>query len=575
MSNSREIQKSPRESWHSERSDYLRDPALAHKLLKRINGEGEHLLALEVAEEILSDRSFEDEVPVLQQMARALAILGSSAEALAILEGIPSGRPDEAETRGLLARVWKDLAVAAEEAEERERCFRESRRFYRQGYDAAAMVGDVDGAAYCGINAAASSVWIGELEDARKFAAAAEDFAKSDTSYYGVATRAEAALILGKEAEAEALYSEASEMSEKAKRWGDLASTRNQCRSLCLKLHGRRDRMDGCFTSGAVAIFSGKPFMKDEELTDGLIADVRLRVTQWYGENGIKHVFYGATEGWGEIVAEMFRELGAETHRVEVAVSGSAEGVRLISDRMVAARGVQHANHLGVPVRALVVGKSLFATAAGQWIRDGRIPYAIYTDGKETDGVPDPDVPPNPVPFPMTLQSSGDREAVAALLHMHFSSQNIPDKKLLDTLSETIIAANHPPVSVQGFGGDYVFVFGDLRHAAELAMQFSEVLKSDEGVENTDALPSMCLNAGLVNMSVNPLLHSYAPSGDTVNRTAEIAADLLHGSICATETFSALSALESIRGFRFEHSGTIEVSGKTDRLFRIHPTVQP
>lgn len=551
------------------------DPALAHKLLKRMNGEGEHLLALEVAETILSEREFDDEVPVLQQMARALAILGSSAEALAMLESIPLGRLDEAETRGLLARVWKDLAIAAEEMEERERCFREARRCYTEGYEAASKVRDSDGAAYCGINAAASSVFVGELEEAKKFAASAEEFAQGDTSYYGVATRAEAALILGKDTEAEVLYSEVSEMSEKAKRWGDIASTRNQCRSLCLKLHGRRDRMDGCFTSAAVAIFSGKPFMKDEEVTDELIADVRLRVSTWYEENGVKHVFYGATEGWGDIVVEMFEELGAETHRVEAATWGSPEGVRLISDRMVAARGVQHAKHLGVSVKALVVGKSLFATAAGQWIRDGRAPYVIYTDRNVSDGVPDPDTPPNPVPFPMTLQSSGDREAVVALLHMHFPSKNIPGKKLLETLSEQIIASSHPPVSVQGFGGDYVFVFGDLRHAAELAMQFSEALKMKIEAEKTEALPSMCLHAGLVDMSVNPLLHSYAPSGETVNRAAELAADLLHGSTCATETFSALSALESIRGFRFEHSGTVEVAGKTDRLFRIHPTVQP
>ncbi|MEP2776205.1 MAG: tetratricopeptide repeat-containing protein [Luteolibacter sp.] len=573
MSDPIQNQKTPRESWSTERSNYLSDPVLAHKLLKRINGEGEHLLALEVAEQILKDREFDDAVPVQQQMARALAILGSSAEALAILEAIPSGRTDEAETRGLLARVWKDLAVAAEDSEERERCFRESRRCYTEGYEAAALGGDADGAAYCGINAAASSVWVGEMDDAKKFAEAAEGFAKDDTSYYGVATRAEAALILGKDAEAEALYAEASGMSERDKRWGDIASTRNQCRSLCLKLHGRRDRMDGCFTSGAVAIVSGKALMKDEEVTDEMMADVKRRVSAWYEQNGVKHVFFGAVEGWGGVVVNILEELGAETHKVEATTWGTPEGVRLISDRMVAARGVQHAKHLGVSVKPLVVGKSLFATAAAQWIRDGRAPYVIYSDGSETDGVPDPDVPPNPVPFPMTLQSAGDREAVVALLHMHFPSASIPGKAVLDVLSERIIAANHPPVSIQGFGGDYLFVFGDLRHAAELAMVFSETLKGMEEV--ADALPSMCLHAGLVDMSVNPLLHSYAPSGETVNRAAEIAGDLLQGAIYATETFSALSALESIRGFRFEHSGTVEVAGKTDRLFRIHPTVQP
>lgn len=66
----------------------MEDGAEAHWLLKRINGEGNHLLALEVAEVILAEKSFDDPVPLLQQMARALAILGSSDEALAVLRGI-------------------------------------------------------------------------------------------------------------------------------------------------------------------------------------------------------------------------------------------------------------------------------------------------------------------------------------------------------------------------------------------------------------------------------------------------------------------------------------------------------
>jgi hypothetical protein len=48
------------ESWQTERSEYLGDSALAHKLLKKINGEGEHLLALEVAEVILVERKFDE-----------------------------------------------------------------------------------------------------------------------------------------------------------------------------------------------------------------------------------------------------------------------------------------------------------------------------------------------------------------------------------------------------------------------------------------------------------------------------------------------------------------------------------
>jgi hypothetical protein len=36
-----------------------------------------------------------------------------------------------------------------------------------------------------------------------------------------------------------------------------------------------------------------------------------------------------------------------------------------------------------------------------------------------------------------------------------------------------------------------------------------------------------------------------------------------------TETFAALSALEAVRGFRFEYAGVHEVEGRKDRLFRL------
>lgn len=226
MPNANPKEESAAALWRNERRRFLEDGAEAHHLLKRINGEGNHLLAIEVAEEILAEKSFDDPVPVLQQMARALAILGSSDEALVVLRGIAPGRADEAETLGLLARVWKDLASVAEDAEEMGRCFRESFECYAKGFDAAVARNDAAGAAYCGINAAAVAVWLGEMDAARDFAEKAAGHAESDGSYFGVATRAEAALILGKETEAEELYRQASEMGEAGKRWADIASTR-------------------------------------------------------------------------------------------------------------------------------------------------------------------------------------------------------------------------------------------------------------------------------------------------------------------------------------------------------------
>jgi hypothetical protein len=538
--------------WRNERRRFLEDGAEAHRLLKRINGEGKHLLALEVAEAILAEKSFDDAVPVQQQMARALAILGSSDEALAVLNGIAPGRADEAETLGLLARVWKDLANSAEDAAEAERCFRESFGCYAKGFEIAVKHNDAGGAAYCGINAAAVGVWLGESDAARDFAEKAAVYAESDGSYYSAATRAEASLILGKDAEAESLYRQASELGEAGKRWADIASTRKQCRALCLKLHSRRDRMDVCFTHGAVAIVSCQAWEEGSEMSD-----VKDRVEAWLRENGIRHAFVGAGEGLEKVFSEAAGELGIEIHVIE-----TEEGGRAFADRIVAARGVLLASHLGVPVKALAIGDKPALTAAAQWKTYALAPHAIFPGKAEPDGVAAEDSPANPVPFPRTVAAQ-EKEPVLAVLHLRFPQA--PGHAELETLSVILTAASNPPICTQGFAGDYLFAFPEPRHAAELALAFSAAIPHT----------AICLHAGPARMEVNPVLHLYAPEGETVSRAGIIAARLPGGSVSATETFTALSALDSLRGFRFEHSGGIEAGGKTVRLFRVLPVTRP
>jgi hypothetical protein len=135
----------------------------------------------------------------------------------------------------------------------------------------------------------------------------------------------------------------------------------------------------------------------------------------------------------------------------------------------------------------------------------------------------------------------------------------------LETLSSLLTAASNPPICSQGFAGEYLFAFSEPRHAAELALAFAAAIPHS----------AICLHAGPVRMEVNPVLHLYAPEGETVCRAGLIAARLPGGSVSATETFTAISALNSLRGFRFEHSGGIEAGGKTVRLFRVLPDIRP
>lgn len=557
----------PSARWQAERPILLVDGFAANAIMKQANGAGEHLLALEIAETLMEQGIFPDKIPVFQQMARALAILGSSDEARRILEEIPSGRADEAETLGLLARVFKDLAIAAEDAEEKQARYTDSLRCYSEGFERAIVRNDSDGAAYCGINAAATAVWLGETDRAQDFAAKAFSHAEKDTSYYGIATRAETALILGRETEARALYIEASQKSIVEKRWADLASTRKQCRALCQKLHGRRDHLDDCFLAGAVAILSGQPGVEDFPQS-GID-----RVRAWLMENNIRHAFLCTVPGWDTRLAEITRELKIETHLI-----GDLGG-KAFTHRVIAARGTLLASHLGVSLKALTIGDKPAETAAACWLAASIRPYAIHPSDAALDGIPAEDVSPDPIPFPRAMGVGREREQVLALLHLHFPDYSSMDsaghddfqKNILAPLAERIASAPQAPHSVHGYGGDYLFVFGRLHSAALVAMDFMETLEKSFPA----SLPSMCLHAGPVTMEVNSLLHIYGPSGENVCRTEVIAAALKPGAICATEIFTALSALELLRGFRFEHAGNITLAGRTDRLFRLQPITRP
>lgn len=217
-----------------------------------------------------------------------------------------------------------------------------------------------------------------------------------------------------------------------------------------------------------------------------------------------------------------------------------------------------------MPIKALAIGDKPALTAAAQWKKYALAPHAIFPGKAEPDGIAAEDSPANPIPFPRTVAAQ-EKEPVLALLHLRFPDGKAPSHDELEILSVILTAASNPPVCTQGFAGDYLFAFSEPRHAADLALAFAAAIPHS----------ALCLHAGPVRMEVNPVLHLYAPEGETVSRTELIAAHLPGGSVCATETFTALSALDSLRGFRFEHSGGIEAGGKTVRLFRVLTDLRP
>jgi hypothetical protein len=607
------ISESPHGSWLAERGRFVRDEVAAYDLLKRANGAGEHLLAVEIGEVVLGEGEVADEGPILQQMGRALAALGSSDAARECLERIEEGRSDEAERCGLLGRVLKDLAAAAGTEEERKRLLGESMARYAAGFRFALGRGDRGGAAYCGINAAALAVLTDDLAEAAELAFETLAQAEGDAGFYGVATRAEAALILGRLEEAGALYREAAAIAECEGRWADLASSHRQCRALCLKLIGRRDRLDGCFGMGVVAVFSGGAVGKDGWCAVRE-AEVRGRIGEWLAGSGVRSVFCGVRPGWEMVLLECAQERGVETHlvlpmaaemwrercveggwgeRFEKVMVGASSASALddvfsevadavdFSDRMVAARGALLAANLGFELKALVVGDVLSETAAMGWRRRNLDLFVIHPADAGLDGVPEKDVVVAPVPFPRALAAQGGvgRAKVVAVMHLHFGGYGQLggdgfaqfQSVVLGGMAARLAGSSHPPVGRQGFGGDYLLVYEDLHPAVVEAMGLLDAWREALGEISGGmiGMPSVCLHAGAARQMVNPVLNHYGHEGGVVTRAGVLARHLPAGVVYVTETFAALSALEAVRGFRFEYAGVHEVEGRKDRLFRL------
>jgi hypothetical protein len=454
------------------------------------------------------------------------------------------------------------------------------------------------------------------MEKAREFARSTLEHAANDESYYGIATRAEALLILGKNDESTELYRAAAEVAVAEIRWADLASTRAQCREISLKLHGRRDFMDTAFPSGAVAVLTGAVINMDQaESDEAQAADVESRVLAWATTHHVRSVFSGARPGWDMLMLEKLQQSGVETHLIlpcaeerfvelillpkgeiwvnrfyairaksisvtilhEITTTDPTEAVEF-TERMIAARGALLATHLGFTLRALFVGEQLLSVSAKLWNQASLGLHMIHPEKPELDGMPDKDAKSEPIPFARALKPNPTKPkvAVCAMMLLHFpkySEMSDADftafqTDVLGVIATKLALAECPPIDRQGFGGSYLLVFDQLLPAATMAIGLLDALRAQN--QNAEYLPSICLHAGPVWQMINPVLNFYAHEGAAITRAVALASGLPTGMAYATETFTALSALESLRGVRFEHAGISVIDGRSDRLFRLH-----
>jgi class 3 adenylate cyclase len=242
--------------WHGHSpDDWNKSPEVYRTIGQRVLKLGEPLLGYDILNEGL--KSFPADKRLRQLLALALARSGAPARANALLRQLrEEGHRDE-ETLGILARTHKDLWAQAADSTERHQHLQLAHKFYNEAYE-------TNRGYYAGINAATLGLLLGKEAEAQALAQEVRysclqefDLLPRDDPrcYWPLATLGEAALILRRWSEAEERYSQAAELGRG--QYAELSSTRRNARLIQDYLGRDLKRIEECFKIPSVVVFSG------------------------------------------------------------------------------------------------------------------------------------------------------------------------------------------------------------------------------------------------------------------------------------------------------------------------------
>lgn len=283
---------------------WANQPELYRLLGEKTLRAGEALLAYDILSKglelfnetvMLEDPSDPDRilfVRMQQQRALALAQSGAAEEASRILQRLCSQGADDGETRGIMGRTYKDLALAETDQDCRTAKFQQAFSIYHQAYLAALEKQDVDTAYYNGINAATLALFAGDLNGSDTLARRVLDLCQSklktlekeqaEISHWLYATLGETELLIGDQEEALFWYRKAAEGAS-----GDiraLASMRKQARNILREQQRDPALLDGCLPVSSVVVFTGhmidSPGRKNERFPPALEEQVRQEIAR-------------------------------------------------------------------------------------------------------------------------------------------------------------------------------------------------------------------------------------------------------------------------------------------------------
>ena len=593
--------------------------ARAERLLER----GEPILAYDAAQTGLQANP--GHVRLRQLQALALARSGDDERANALLRTLVEEGHEGAETLGLLARTHKDLAQRAPDAATRTHHLSCARGLYsigllreRPGAPARISGGNDRRSAgeawYVGINAAAMSVLLGELGNARAIAREVREICANagESDYWREATLGEAALILGEADVARAHYAAAARLA--GGRYADVGSTRRQAELLLAHLPAIKLDVRAVLATPPVLVFSGHMIDGPERATprfpasfEGAVRDaLRARIAAL-----APLAAYGSAAcGVDLLCLELARDAGAETHvvlpfpadefrRASVDFAGegwtrrferaleSADSVTITSDHrasgsaatfeyanlVLTGLGCLRAQRLETSVRALVVWDRSAAGAGGGaasqvalWSQRGLEVDSVdlaALRGAPTRGAVDPPLP--------ELTSPRAGHALRSMLfadvvgYSRLNEDQIPC--FVSAFLGAVAALNretaHRPEHTETAGDGLYFVFRDAGDAAHYALQLSALVRgTDWGARG---LPPqfnlrMALHCGPVHCFDDPLTGRPLYTGPHTNRAARIEPITPPGLVYASQAFAAVAAAQGVSGIDLRYVGTVALA---------------
>jgi class 3 adenylate cyclase len=602
--------------WRSQEMDaWAHMPDACSQAAERFVQLGEPLAAYDGAAYALKQHP--THVRLRQILALALARSGASHQANAILQRLYSEGHRDEETVGLLGRTHKDLAADTADEAERDAHLREAYRYYAAAYELTAGY-------WTGINAATMATVLGRRDEAVALARKVRDQADAAVRraeaagkdlYWPLATRGEAALIIGDLAEAEALYQRAAEVGRR--RFADLhASRRNAC-LLLRHLPYDGTFVERCLSVPSVVVFTGymidRPDAVMPRFPPELEEAVRAALFERLKSLDAGFGYASAACGSDILFLESMLALHGEAHvvlpydaskfiwdNVET-VPGADWGVRFAhvlerasevvvsssqrlqggdvsyeyADLFLYGLGHIRSQQLETSLKTVAVWDGAPGSGPGRTIERWRaLGHQVeIVDLRALRRMPPVEIgtgPPSATAVeaataPATTPTKEFAPEIRALLFadaVGFSKLDEDEVPLfvhhfLGLVGELVASAGQPPILRNTWGDGLYFVFPDVGAAAHFALDLSDrIAATDWGSKGLPPLSlRIGLHAGPVYACMDPVTGRPNYVGAQVSRAARIEPITPPGQVYASQAFAALAAAAPSAGFRCEYVG--------------------